>query len=111
MALPPTIIYRFLDDDPEVLWTNLRKAGLLKFRVNKAEFTKKIETAKKVHYANKSDMPGPNLDDIIAEKLNTFLNLTGKTALSLDERNYTGIKKLSFEFILFLHRIRGFFSR
>ena len=72
MALPPTKIYEYIKEKHEDTFEALGSAGLLEAGVSKEEFVKVLEAKEKKYFAERPDMPGPNLTDNIAEALHPF---------------------------------------
>jgi len=116
MALPPTMIYHYVEDEPEETYDRLQRAGLLKrsARKDKAGFIQDLANAEKEYFAKmalvKNGGPGENLTDTLAGRLRSYLNKTGLKLIDMQSFGPGKGRRFFLHIRVFFCRLGAFFS-
>ncbi len=106
MALPPTIIYRFISESPEETYLLFRKAGLLNKKTSKTDFVSLLTSEITKYKKSKKETTGLNLEDTIARAVYKFLNKTGQELDNIQEGNISFFTKIKVNYRLFMSRLK-----
>ncbi|MBD3319054.1 hypothetical protein GF342_04055 [Candidatus Woesearchaeota archaeon] len=91
MALPPTMLYKYLKGTPQDIVNRLARKGLLLSPSKKEDIVQQVLSALQAHrrrYEENPGMTGPNETDIIAETVRGHLTSLGHE-LAVNDEYYT----------------------